>query len=221
MNEYQKEIEELVRLMKEAGFTIGKRNQEYKESGFVAPLTRPRSEIDSHEYVDLGLSVKWATCNVGATSPEGYGYYFAWGETSPKSSYTEDNSKTYKKDYGDIAGNPALDAARANWGGTWRLPTVGEIYELLDNCNKKWTTMNGVKGYRFKSKENGNSIFLPAAGIREGSSLKCAGSDACFWSSTPFHSPDKDCAYILDFVDLIVNYNYRYFGSSVRPVSEW
>uniref|UniRef100_UPI0025B2398C PEGA domain-containing protein n=2 Tax=uncultured Muribaculum sp. TaxID=1918613 RepID=UPI0025B2398C len=83
--------------------------------------------INGHEYVDLGLSVKWAACNVGASSPEDYGNYYAWGETATKAEYTESNSKTYGKTMGDISGNPQYDAARANWGGTWRLPTKAEF----------------------------------------------------------------------------------------------
>ena len=179
--------------------------------------------IAGHEYVDLGLSVRWATCNIGADSPEDYGHYYAWGEISPKSSYTENNSKTYKKDYGDIGGNASYDAARANWGDTWRLPTVGEIYELVDNCTKKWTTMNGVRGCRFKSKVNGNSVFLPAADYCEDSLPDVADGGAYFWSSTPFHSPGMDCAYFFDYFsfDPEANYHYRFIGMSIRPVSEW
>ena len=81
---------------------------------------------EGHGYVDLGLSVKWATCNVGATSPEDYGHYFAWGERCPKEEYTRENSLTYRKDMSDIAGNPQYDAATANWGGNWRMPTKNE-----------------------------------------------------------------------------------------------
>ena len=78
---------------------------------------------NGHEYVDLGLSVKWATCNVGASSPEDTGYDFAWGETKPKATYTESNSVTYgNSSIGNIAGDARYDAARANWGGSWRLP---------------------------------------------------------------------------------------------------
>ena len=128
---------------------------------------------EGHGYVDLGLSVKWATCNVGATSPEDYGDYFAWGETETKSEYTEENSATYglsisqleSQGYIDGAGNlnPQYDAAAANWGGDWRMPTVAEMWELINNCTWTWTTQNGVSGYNVEG-PNGNSIFLPAAG---------------------------------------------------------
>ena len=113
------------------------------------------------EPVDMGLSVKWATCNVGANTPEEYGNYYAWGETSTKSNYDEDNCKTWKRRMSDIRGNSSYDAARANWGSNWRLPTASEFEELIDNCDYQWTTQNGVKGVRFTSKRNGNSIFFP------------------------------------------------------------
>ena len=124
--------------------------------------------IGGYGYVDLGLSVKWATCNVGAKSPEDYGSYFAWGETTKKDTYTKENSKTKGKSFGDISGNSAYDAARANWGSTWRLPTKAECQELIDNCTWTLTTYNGKKGYKVVSKKNNNSIFLPAAGGRYG-----------------------------------------------------
>lgn len=131
-----------------------------------------------YEYVDLGLSVKWATCNVGASSPEGYGSYFAWGETSPKSEYnwrnlkycTEvdewDNAKFSKyvaeSEYGRVDNKTSLelddDAASANWGGSWRMPTKEEFQELIYNCNWKWTTKDGQNGYKVVSKVNGKSI---------------------------------------------------------------
>ena len=118
---------------------------------------------DGHEYVDLGLSVKWATCNVGASKPEEYGDYFAWGETSTKEEYTEENSLTYGKKMSDIAGNAQYDAARANWGGSWRMPTEYEWQELIDKCKWEWGKVTGVKVNKVTG-PNGNSIFLPAAG---------------------------------------------------------
>ena len=179
--------------------------------------------ISGHDYVDLGLSVKWATCNVGASSPEGYGDYFAWGETSPKSSYDSANSKTYgKSSYNhDIGGDSSTDAARANWGGSWRLPTAEEFQELIDNCKWTWTTLNGKKGYKVVSKKNGNSIFLPAAGDRYGTSLYFAGEFGSYWSSTPYEDYSYG-AYFLSFDSSghRVNGDYRYDRRTVRPVSE-
>ncbi len=170
--------------------------------------------------VDLGLSVKWACCNVGATAPEEYGDYFAWGETTPKGEYTWGNCKTMEKNIGDISGNPAYDAATANWGGSWRMPTETEIQELIDNCTWQWTTVNGVEGQKVTG-PNGNSIFLPAAGWRYGSSLSFAGSNGYYWSSTPGGSTTRD-AYTLNFYsgNHSLNWLYRYYGLSVRPVSK-
>ena len=171
---------------------------------------------EGHGYVDLGLSVKWATCNVGATSPEDYGHYFAWGETSPKDEYTEDNCSTYGKQMSDIAGDAQYDAATANWGGDWRMPTYSEQKELLNNCTWIWTAQNGVKGYNVKG-PNGNSIFLPAAGCRNWSSESLGD----YWGSTPFESDDY-YAYGLGFdSDYHSMYGYyRCYGRSVRPVLE-
>ena len=169
----------------------------------------------------MGLSVKWATCNVGASSPSGYGNYYAWGETSTKSTYTEENSKTYdNSSYNyDIGGNSSTDAARANWGGTWRLPTKAEFQELLDKCTWTWTTQGGHNGYRVTG-PNGNSIFLPAAGYRNGSSLGYEGSNGLYWTSTPNES-NSYYAYYLCFYDSYrnVDWSYRFLGRSVRPVS--
>lgn len=175
--------------------------------------------LNGHAYVDLGLSVKWATCNVGASSPEQYGNYYAWGETSTKSEYTDSNSKTCdNSSYNfDIGGNVSLDAARANWGGTWRLPTADECRELLDECTWTWTTLGGKNGYRVTG-PSGKSIFLPAAGGRYGSSLNYAGD---YWTSTP----NDFSAYfaqglLFNSSARLVFWDYRNNGFSVRPVSE-
>ncbi len=175
------------------------------------------------DYVDLGLSVKWATCNVGASSPSGYGNYYAWGETSTKSEYTEDNSDTYGRRMSDISGNSSYDAACANWGGSWRLPTEDECRELLINCDYEWTTQNGVAGMRFTSKRNGNSIFFPAAGWRFGTSTGgSAGEYGYYWSSTP-HERSTQIVFTLYFHPrgrTNAHWDYRYYGHPVRPVLE-
>ena len=179
--------------------------------------------INGYAYVDLGLSVLWATCNIGADSPEEYGDYYAWGEIETKETYTSSNSTYYGKsiDYGDIGGDAEYDAATANWGSPWRMPTSSEIEELISNCTWAWTTYNGVNGYDVIG-TNGNSIFLPAAGYRSSSSLYNAGSLGNYWGSTPYSSGPNGAYYLL-FSSSSVDRNfsgYRYLGRSVRPVSE-
>ncbi len=176
--------------------------------------------INGHDYVDLGLSVKWATCNVGADSPNAYGDYFAWGETTTKSNYTRSSSVTYGMSMSDISGNATYDAARANWGGTWRMPTKDEMDELVDKCTTEWITVNGVGGRKVTGL-NGNNIFLPAAGIRFDRSLNYGGAYGYYWSSSS-RGNDTICAYGFDvspdgFYKSMFN---RYFGASVRPVSD-
>ena len=185
------------------------------------PAKPTTGTINGHEWVDLGLSVKWATKNVGASSPSDYGDYFAWGETTTKSSYTEDNCKTWKKSISDIAGNSQYDASRANWGSTWRLPTRREFQELVDQCTWTWTSQGGYNGYRVTSKANGNSIFLPAAGYRLGTSHRGGGEYSNYWCSTPSESYTHN-AFSLCFTSSYhsVGWLYRNSGRSVRPVSE-
>ena len=186
--------------------------------------SRKQAAANGHEYVDLGLpsGLLWATCNVGASKPEDYGNYYAWGETTTKSSYPEGNSKTYAKSMGNIKGNSSYDAARANWGGAWRMPTKAEMQELIDKCNWKWTTQNGINGYKVTG-PNGNNIFLPAAGYRIGSSLSYA-SRGYYWSSTPYERDGfGNYAYDLRFSsddNHFMDYFGRYYGQSVRPVLE-
>ena len=168
--------------------------------------------INGHEWVDLGLSVKWATCNVGASSPSDYGNCYAWGETRTKSEYTGYNSSTHGKSMGDISGDIRYDAARANWGGTWRLPTEAEMQDLVDKCTWTWTRQGGHIGYRVTG-PNGSSIFLPGE-----SSPSYSGY---YWSSTPDES-SWNFAYCLIFHgdDHYLNWDYRYDGLSIRPVSD-
>ena len=184
---------------------------------------------NGYGYVDLGLSVKWATCNVGATSPEEYGDYFAWGETSTKETYDYDNCPTYglstselqSQGYIDSEGNltSQYDAATANWGGNWRMPTYDELNELKTKCTWEWINTNDFKGYKVTG-PNGNSIFLPPAGYRFGSSLFYAGSDGNYLSSTP--GDGNGSAYGLGFFSGFHNMGngYRNRGQSVRPILE-
>ena len=204
----------------------------------IIPSSAPQNQQNihnGHEYVDLGLSVKWATCNVGANKPEDYGDYFAWGETKPKTTYYWVTYKwcrgSYDKltKYNDKSSNGTIDnktqlelsddAARANWGGTWRMPTSAEQDELREQCTWTWTSQNGVNGYKVTSKKNGNNIFIPAAGFRTFSSLDYAGSYGYFWSSS-LNTHDTDFAWYVGFYSSRVgrDFNNRYYGLSVRPV---
>ena len=181
------------------------------------------AKYKGHEWVDLGLpsGIKWATCNVGASRPEEYGDYFAWGETTTKETYTEANCATYNVSMNDISGNAQYDAATANWGGSWRMPTKNELNELINNCTWTWTTQNGVNGYNVEG-PNGNSIFLPAAGDRLGPSLYCAGIYGIYWSSTPYENDGGYGAYYFGFENDSHHMARagRYYGQSVRPVLE-
>ena len=180
------------------------------------------STINGHEWVDLGLpsGLKWATCNIGASQPHDYGNYYAWGETTTKTSYDESNSVTYGQQISDFSGNATYDAARANWGGTWRMPTEAEMMELENNCTWTWATQSGVNGYRITG-PNGNSIFLPAAGFCYGSSRNYVGEYGYYWSSAPYESVFYD-AYYLYFGSGYhgVDWSGRYHGYSIRPVSD-
>lgn len=139
------------------------------------------------EYVDLGLSVVWATCNVGAASPAQAGDYFAWGETSPKEDYSEDAYQYYQYEQyqsigADICGTK-YDAAHVVWGDGWRLPALAEVEELGRLCTWTWTEQDGVAGYRVTG-PNGASIFLPACGYYNGVDLQGAGQSGYYWTGT-------------------------------------
>ena len=182
--------------------------------------------VNGHEYVDLGLpsGLKWATCNVGANKPEDYGDYFAWGEVKTKSDYSgssyEFNLGLKYVTLGDISGTK-YDSARVNWGGSWRMPTKSELQELNDKCTWVRMSQNGKNGYKVTG-PNGSSIFLPAAGFRDGSSLNLAGRYGYYWSSTPKDFDSVNYAYCLDFGSSShdLSNSDRYDGQSVRPVLE-
>ena len=178
------------------------------------------SVANSHEWIDLGLSVKWATCNVGANSPEESGNYFAWGETTTKSEYAEENCKTYRENIGDISGDPTYDAARANWGGSWRMPTKAEWHELIDKCTWQWTTQGGKNGYKVTG-QNGNCIFLPAGGWRGGMILTCSGILGYYWSSSP-NDNSTQSAHGFDQrgASRSCGLYCRHYGLSIRPVTK-
>lgn len=194
------------------------------------------------EAVDLGLSVKWATFNVGASKPEEYGYYYAWGETDPKTDYSWSTYKWCNGSYTTLTkycnessnGNngytdtkttldPDDDVAHVKWGGDWRMPTKDEFTELLNNCTWTWITLNGVKGYRVTSNKSGytdRSIFLPTAGYRFDWYLSYVGSYGRYWSSSLYTYYPTFRAWIVGFDSGHYGTDCydRHYGLSVRPV---
>lgn len=166
-------------------FTFGFEDQSYdisiSQPQLDTDLGNATGQFNGHDYVDLGLSVMWATCNVGASSPSEYGDYYIWGGIEPKS----ESSSGYAEgaDMVDISGNPQYDAATANWGDGWRMPTLKEAEEL-EECAWEWTTREGVNGYNVTG-PNGNSIFFPAVGFSRGTSLDVLyiGEYGSYWLS--------------------------------------
>ena len=181
------------------------------------------ASLNGHEWVDLGLpsGTKWATCNVGASTPEQYGTYFAWGELLPKDEYKSDNYLANDISLDDISGNAEYDVAAARWGGDWRMPAKTELQELRDNCTWTWTELNNVKGYILTG-PNGNNIFLPASGVRySGVFTDGTCGYTCYWSST---LSSTSVSYHLCFNesshDVINNATPRYYGLTIRPVRD-
>ena len=214
-----------------------------KESAAIFSATEamvmPVKEVEKPfvpEFVDLGLpsGLKWATCNVGAVTPEEYGDYFAWGEVETKANYTYQNYKWWTNgnyeqitkycsnhSYGTRDNKKELeasdDAAAANWGEGWRIPTSTEFDELIDNCTWTWTTQNSVQGWKVSA--NGKSIFLPAAGSFS-NVLQYAGSNGAYWTCSNNVSQSY-YSYALIFTNSVKacdKENFRYVGYSVRPV---
>lgn len=199
---------------------------------------------ETHEFVDLGLSVKWATCNVGASNPEDYGGHFAWGETKEKDKYDWSTYK-YSKGYHDkltkYCNNNTLgyygitdhiytldaadDAAHSNWSGIWRMPTISEWAELLDshNCDWTWTKLKGTEGYLVKSKKYGYSdrfIFLPAVG-NDFLDVQLLSIRFGIYSSSSLDTSNPIYAHSLYFnarADRRIQDTVRTSGLSVRPV---
>ena len=168
--------------------------------------------------IDLGLSVKWAKNNIGAENAEDAGNYFAWGELEPKTTYTESNSATTGITLSDISGNANYDAARANWGGSWRIPTNAEIQELINRCTWTWTTQNNKSGYLITG-PNGNSIFIPFAGCYLDSSL-VSTDYGFYWSSTPEDNTYGAYGFIANSYNYAWDRSFRYIGRTIRPVCE-
>ena len=178
------------------------------------------------QWVDLGLSVKWAGWNVGATRPEEYGGYYAWGETEEKDEYTYDNyehhdSNWFIKELGCISGT-RYDVATVKWGNGAKMPTSDQMYELAEKCTSKEATYNGVKGI-FIIGPNGNSIFMPLPGMLRDTDHTDEGV-GIYWSGTPKEN-DSYCAYSTEFYSyygIIFDMNNwsKWYGCSVRPVKD-
>ena len=217
-----------------AAFTLGSCSKDDDEDEKTVVENNPK--YGDHEYVDLGLpsGTLWATCNVGASKPEEYGDYFAWGETKLKEIFEDATYKygTYNaltkyctdSEYGTVDNKTELlpddDAATVNWGSSWHMPSSDQFKELInsDYTTTAWTTQNGVNGLKITSKKNGKSLFLPAAG-ECGLVLGYVGAHGYYWSRSLF--PEGSCwAYNLNFYTNVVDCNAdeRMYGRSVRPI---
>ena len=213
---------------------------ETKESTITDPeLVRSvasKNTKTTHEYVDLGLSIKWATCNVGADKPEENGILYAWGETEPKNILDPRNWMTGKwgnvmfgftkyntnSEYGTVDNKTTLDpeddVAHVKWGGSWRMPTIQELRELVESCSFEITTINGIKGFKISSRVigfAGRSIFLPAAGYCEGSLICNNGIICTLWSNCG-SCDNAWCLHLYERPSVIQS--LRRNGFPIRPV---
>lgn len=169
--------------------------------------------------VDLGLSVKWSSWNLGAGSPERAGQYIAWGEVEPKKNYSGNNSRAMGKPAKDISGT-TNDAARKQWGKTWRIPTRQEMDELVNRCQWQWGTVKGVNGYKITG-PNGNAIFLPAAGYCQETEVRGKPDVGGYWTSTPAADNNMACRlYISSDRHITAADCPRSFGLLIRPVMD-
>ena len=184
----------------------------------------PDPTVSAGAVVDLGLSVYWCSCNVGAEAPEEYGDYFAWGETKPKNEYTQNNYSYYNSNtatytnIGDDISGTEYDAATMNLGSDWRMPTMDEFQELLDKCTWEWAQINGMNGYKVTA-ENGNSIFIPAAGSNNYSWTQNERTN--YYTATRIGDTFDDVMYIWSsstYKPRISN-TLRYHGYPIRPVT--
>ncbi len=219
-----------------------KRNQNISTLDYDSSITNIKyvDDFSQSAAVDLGLSVKWGSCNIGATTPEEYGNYYAWGETAPKSKYNWSKYKYCNGNYNTLTkycskstygllgytDSKAVldqkdDVAHVELGGNWRMPTDAEWTELLEQCTWSWTTRNEINGYLVTSKANGNSIFLPAAGAMNHTGLHDDGSFGDYWSSSLYaENPDHALGIYFGSSVSLESIDIRYYGQSIRPVSD-
>ncbi|MBR5035493.1 MAG: leucine-rich repeat domain-containing protein [Bacteroidales bacterium] len=206
---------------------------------YVLRVYDQSTQVSEPDAIDLGLSVKWASCNLGAFSPEEYGHYFAWGETCPKDiPYSYETYKWYSSSiikYGSIDNkmtlDPEDDAAHVYLGGNWRMPTIDEYQELINNCSWYIESKKGVEGVRIKSK-NGNNIFLPFAGYKEGdNTIDCKVGAYPWTSSLDGNSTSKakilyanssgvELGAYQRWYGIEIGSNQRWYGLPIRPVTE-
>src|SRR5574344_633131 len=178
---------------------------------------------DAYQAVDLGLSVKWATYNVGATKPEEYGGLYGWADITGTKTSTDYNDYPSANFTANISGDAKYDIARAKWGGKWRLPTFAEFYELYTNCSQLWTTVNGIAGFKLTSKKTGytdKSIFLPASGKTDRKSNYYRGNYGYYMTGDHYDVYQNFLVYFYESSSLGQTREYRYIGQSVRPVTE-
>ena len=179
------------------------------------PINGPHDNIIA---VDLGLSVKWASQNVGASSPSDPGGYYAWGETEEKDDYTKATYSIGQNDIGDIYGTQ-YDVAYVKWGKSWRMPTQEEMYELEEKCTFEWGERNGIKGIIVNG-PSGNSIFLPAGGTKYSSSEGVVGkNEYCnYWSGSHADYNDEGGSLRIKSLKVGSISHVRHHGFNVRPV---
>lgn len=203
---------------------------------FITTLKLPYESVA--EYIDLGLSVKWATHNIGASKPEMVGLYFAWGEVETKDrfnwhhyiwsgeneyeikKYCTDKNYTYNWGIPDYIKtlNKEDDAAYVKWGNKWHIPTKSEWNELYTKCNWFWTHQNGVSGYKVVSKKNKKSIFIPVTGYKNGSSDQYMAG-GFYWSSSLYSDiPSLAYGFLFDSDEILIEGFSRDLGCVIRPV---
>lgn len=192
----------------------------------------PKGRVNGHEWVDLGLpsGTKWATCNVGAASPDEFGDYYAWGETEPKDEYIDINSLTHRKDFKWLVRNGIIDEdgeltkehdiATIIWGEPWRMPTDEEFKELLSLCKWEFTDYNGTNGYLVTGPNN-ETVFFVAAGFKQGATSEYIGDYGDYWSSTVV--PEllgASCSLGYSSKSYGRRRYARFAGRTVRPVTD-
>lgn len=213
-----------------------------KDDGGVTPADNPSNNTPGGDpsapsgptYVDLGLSVKWGTCNLGAVIPQGDGGYYAWGVTSTQDiyawgtyTYCEGTMKSLTKycgsaEYGQVDGLALLDsiddAAEVLLGDGWRMPTADEMEELVDSCQWEWTRIGSISGCQVTG-PNGNSIFLPASGYHYNDALVGCGEYGSYWTAS-LGTGIPASSQCLGFREgaQYMSTNYRFHGYSIRPV---